>query len=172
MNKTNTLNHWREDDGVIYCHVISNGLTGHQWIEYFERRNLAIDDEIKRLLLSKEFQPTNDVVTQIAIIKSVILKNNWTTKQICAEADKRMLGKFMRHSVELACLIRAKFDNNELDLMGLRWIIVMQEPIKGPLGGQFLISIASTGLGICAVCHVNEEWPWLSGGGFMFEELP
>lgn len=118
---------WTEKNGVIRFSVISDGTTGKQWISRLERKGFDLCDSSKKILRSKSFQPTSGEITQIAVLKSEIF--NWSTptsENIYKEAKER---KFSLPNSEVACLIREKFSNKELEDMGLSAITPMHNPI-------------------------------------------
>ena len=129
---------WREEDGVIYLPpLVSDGTTGPLWIPRLEKQGFRIGDYAKQVLRSPDFKPTNGVTTEIAVLKGVLFEDNdRSTKKIRAEADKRKLEK---PNAELACLIREKFTNKDIEAMGLWYIVAMHEPINDSDGNPFLL---------------------------------
>ena len=122
------IHSWYEKDGVIYFSVTSDGTTGSQWIKRLEKKGFRIGDYAKSVLLSSDFKPTNGVTTEVAVLKGMLFKNDdRVTKNIRAEADRRNLTK---PNAEVACLIREKFSDEEIEAMGLWWIVVMHESIN------------------------------------------
>ena len=128
---------WREEDGVIYFSVTSDGTTGEEWITRLESKGLRAGNYAKQVLRSPDFKPTNGMTTEVAVLKGILFEDNdRITKKIRAEADKRKLGK---PEPELACLIREKFTDKEIKAMGLMWIVAMHEPINDSDGGPGLL---------------------------------
>jgi len=142
---------WREQDGVIYFSVTSDGTTGPQWIERLEKKGFRIGNYAKSIFYSDDFKPTNGVTTQIAVLKGeMFADSDRTTKNIRAEADKR---KLIKPNAEVACLIREKFADEEIKAMDLWWIVTMHEPIKDSDGDPSLLS-----------ADRNVDGRWLSAG--------
>lgn len=130
---------WREEDGVIYLTVTSDGKTGPQWIEHFEKGGFNLGIYAKQVLSSSDFVPTNGVTYRIAVLKGKLFKDSERiTSNIRVEADKR---KFVKPNAEVACLIRNAFSDKELEAMGLYWIAVMHEPINDSGGDPLLLNI-------------------------------
>lgn len=128
---------WREEDGVIYFSVTSDGTTGEDWITRLERKGFRVDDYAKQVLRTPSFKPTSGVTSEVAVLKGVLFEDqSRITNNIRAEADKRKLGK---PNAELACLIREKFTDKEIGQMGLWYIVAMHEPINDPDGGPLLL---------------------------------
>src|SRR3989338_997685 len=128
---------WREEDGVIYFSVTSDGTTGEDWIKRLEGNGFRVGDYAKQVLRSPSFKPTKGVVTEVAVLKGMLFEDNdRIMKKIRAEADKRKLGK---PEPELACLIREKFTDKEIEAMGLIWIVAMHEPINDSDGVPVLL---------------------------------
>jgi len=129
---------WREEDGVIYFTVTSNGKTGEEWIIHLESLGFRISDYAKQLLRSGEFKLTNGVTYEIAVLKgSLFSDSDRITKKIRVEAGRRKLTK---PNAEVACLIRENFSDEELEVMGLYWIVTMHDPIKDSGGDPVLLS--------------------------------
>lgn len=136
---------WREEDGVIYFSVTSDGTTGEDWITRLESKGFRVGDYAKQVLRSPDFKPTNGVTTEVAVLKGMLFEDNdRITKKIRAEADKRKLSK---PNAELACLIREKFTDKEIEAMGLWWIVAMHEPINDSDGDPSLLDADRSGDG-------------------------
>jgi len=128
---------WREQDGVIYFSVTSDGTTGPQWIERLEKKGFRIGNYAKSVLRSDDFKPTSGVTTEIAVLKVMLFKDNdRVTSKIRAEASRRGL---IKPNAEVTCLIREMFTDKEIEAMGLWWIVTMHEPIKDSVGDPLLL---------------------------------
>jgi len=158
---------WREQDGVIYFSVTSDGTTGPQWIERLEKKGFHVGDYAKSVLRSPDFKPTNGIKTEIAVFKGEMFSDdNRITKKIRAEADKR---KFSAPNAEVACLIRENFSDEEIKAMGLVWVVTMHEPIKDSDGDLALLSASrrDDGSWLSADCG-RPGSRWDRGLGFAF----
>ncbi|MEK7606653.1 MAG: hypothetical protein AAB444_00415, partial [Patescibacteria group bacterium] len=79
---------WREEDGVIYFSVTSDGTTGEDWIKRLEGNSFHIEDYAKQVLRSPDFKPTNGVTTEVAVLKCRLFEDNdRITKKIRAYAE-------------------------------------------------------------------------------------
>ena len=159
---------WREQDGVIYFSVPSDGTTGPQWIERLEGKGFRLSDYAKSVLRSPDFKPTSGVTTEIAILKGMLFADNdRITKKIRAEADKRKLTK---SNAEVACLIRENFSDKEIEALGLWWIVAMHEPIKDSGGGPSLLGADryDGGRWLNACCVDGPGYGWFREDGFAF----
>ena len=158
---------WREQDGVIYFSVTSDGTTGPQWIERLENKGFRVGDYAKSVLRSDDFKPTSGVTTEIAVLKGKLFEDNdRITKKIRAEADKRKLEK---PNAEVACLIRENFSDKEIEAMDLWWIVAMHEPIKDSAGGPSLLCARRGDFGrwLRAYCG-GPDVRWDRDDGFAF----
>lgn len=163
---------WREENGVIYFSVTSDGTTGENWIKRLERNGFRVGDYAKQVLRSPSFVPTSGVTTsgvttEIAVLKGTLFEDDdRITKKVCAEAKKRALGK---PNAEVACLIREMFSDQELEAMGLWWIVAMHEPIKDSGGYPDLLHANRGGDGRwLRACDGSPDNGWNRGGGFAF----
>ncbi len=164
---TNPVRRWREQDGVIYFSVTSNGMTGPQWIEHFEKKGIQLSKWAKDVLLSPDFKPTNGVTTEVAVLKGMLFEDNdRVTSKIRAEAGKR---KLVKPNAELGCLIRDMFTDEEIAAMGLVWIVAFHEPIKDSGGGPGLLSASRGDDGRWLRAYYDGPGGrWRRDGGFAF----
>jgi hypothetical protein len=158
---------WREEKGVIYFSVTSDGTTGEEWIARLESKGFLVGDYAKSVLRSKSFKPTTGITYEIAVLKGEFFSDSdRITKTIRKEAKNR---KFSTPSAEVACLIREKFSDKELEAMRLYWIVAMHEPIKDSDGDPLLL---------CALRNDYGSWfctdyggpgrKWRRSSGFAF----
>ncbi len=158
---------WREQNGVIYFSVTSNGMTGEQWIERLEGKGYHVHNRAESLLRSPDFKPTSGVTTVVAVLKGMFFKT-----KIRAEADERKLTK---PNAEIACLIREKFTNKELEAMGLGWIVVMHEPIRDFAGDPRLLNAnrydSDCPLNACYAHVVDSGWGRKYGLAFAVSQV-
>ena len=158
---------WREEDGVIYLSVTSDGATGKDWITRLEGNGFRVGDHAKQVLLSPDFKPTNGVTTEVAVLKGTLFEDNdRITKKIRAKAGKRKLSK---PNAEVVCLIREKFTDEEIKARGLWYIVAMHEPINDSGGGPRLLSTnrIHDGRGLDAY-YGRSDSRWGRGDGFAF----
>lgn len=161
------IRQWREENGVIYFSVTSDGTTGPQWKEHLANKGVPLSKWAKDVLNSPDFIPTNGVKYEIAVFKGVLFEDDdRTTKKIRAEADRRDLTK---PNAEVACLILEMFTKEEIEVMGLWWLVVMHDPINDSDGDPRILSVSRLGDGCSLgaggggpVCE------WDRGDGFVF----
>lgn len=158
---------WNEQDGVIYFSITSEGTTGEDWITRLESKGFRVGDYAKQVLRSPDLKPTKGVTTEVAVLKGMLFEDqSRITKSIRAEADKRKLGK---PNAELACLIREKFTDKEIEAMGLWYIVVMHEPINDSHGDPNLLDALRIDVGRwLGACSDRPDVRWRRGNGFAF----
>jgi hypothetical protein len=112
---------------LVTFKVSSTGKTGKEWIEYFAAKEIAVLDRAKEIVLSEEFLPSKkDAKYNVVIIKGdSFCHQDVKRRRVLAEAKRR---GYKIPPFELACLIRDKFTNGDIELLGLRKIIVMHKP--------------------------------------------
>ncbi|MBI2475295.1 hypothetical protein HYV69_02600 [Candidatus Uhrbacteria bacterium] len=167
LSVSEPIRSWREEDGVLYFSVTSDGTTGEDWITRLESKGFRVGDYAKQVLRSPDFKPTSGVTTEVAVLKGMLFEgNDRITKKIRAEADKRKLSK---PNAELACLIREKFTDKEIEAMGLWWIVAMHEPINDSDGAPDLLSADRYGDGRwLSACDGRPADRWNRAHGFAF----
>ena len=156
-----------EKDGVIRFSVTSDGTTGEEWIVRLESKSFRVSGYAKSVLRSKSFKPNSGITYEIAVLKGEFFSDNKRiTENIRKVAKKRNLST---PNAEVACLIREKFSDKELEAMGLYWIVAMHEPIKASDGGPRLLSVDhdDDGSWLSADCG-NPDDKWDRSGGFAF----
>lgn len=163
---------WREEDGVIYFWVTSDGTTGPQWIKRLEGKGFRLSKWAKDILRSPDFKPTTGVTTEGAVLKGALFKDkNRVTWKIRLEADRRGLIKL---NVEVACLIRELFTDEEIKTMGLWWIVTMHEPIKDSGGDPGLLApsrdVDGQWLHACSA-RLDGEWSVEYGFAFVVSQV-
>ncbi|KKT13572.1 MAG: hypothetical protein UV95_C0001G0109 [Candidatus Falkowbacteria bacterium GW2011_GWF2_43_32] len=158
---------WIEKNGVVYFSVTSDGTTGEQWISRLESKIFRVKDDAKSVLRSKSFKPTSGITYKIAVLKSELFSDNErVTKNIRKDAKNRRL---TTPNAEVACLIRERFSNKELEIMDLYWIVVMHESIKDFDGDPSLLSADRRGRGSwLGTCYGGPDDRWSRSGGFAF----
>lgn len=161
------IRNWREDAGIIYFSVVSDGTTGEEWIIRLESKGYRVSDYTKSLLRSANFKPTNGITTEIAVLKGMMFKAaDRITKKIRKNAEGR---KFFAPNTEVACLIREMFTDEEIKAMGLSWIVTMHEPIKDSDGALRLLLVFrnSDGSWLHTFCD-QSDFQWRGDHGFAF----
>ena len=158
---------WIEKDGVIYLSLTSNGMTGPEWIAHFEKKGDLVGYYAKQLLCRRDFRPTNGVTYQVAVIKGMVYNDrDLNAYNIRKDADGRKLSK---PNTEIACLIRDKFMDAEIEAMGLIWIITMHESINDSAGRPSLLSAGRGDGGRClGTDYDGTGHQWHRGSGFAF----
>lgn len=108
------------------------------------------------LLNSPDFESTSGDVIKIAVLKGKFI-----------DKDKRSLNKIRREALmrgltapnaEVACLIREKFTDQEIRLMGLEHIEVMHRPIMDSGGVRRLLGSAANRKGFWGSHAENENY--------------
>lgn len=158
---------WREQDGVIYFSVTSDGTTGEDWIKCLEGKGFRVGDYAKQVLRSPDFKPTSGATIEVAVLKGMLFEDNdRITKKIRAEADKRKLSK---PNAELACLIRQKFTDKEIEQMGPWYIVAMHEPINDSDGDPSLLDASRFDVGRWLNAFSDRpDYGWGRDSGFAF----
>lgn len=164
LNGLPSLPPWREKDGIISFLVRSDGTTGEGWLRRLLVRGFHVGEYAKDLLCSPEFVPTTGVTTRVAVLKGALFEDgNRLTGIVRASAAARGL---LTPSVELACLIRKKFTDEDIEAMGLWCIVAMHEPINDSDGDPALLVSHRGGDG--RLLSAYSQRLWNRGSGFAF----
>jgi hypothetical protein len=131
--------------GVIRFRVTSDGTTGKGWIARLEKKGFHIGYHAKSVLRSPDFKNTKGVTYEIAVLKgSLFADADRTTDGVRAEAKRRGLTV---PDAEVACLIREKFSDDDLEVMGFWWLVTMHELIGDSRNMPRLLSVDRDGSG-------------------------
>jgi hypothetical protein len=159
---------WREEDGVIYFDVVSDGTTGPEWIKRLKEQGINVSDWARDVLNSKDFKPTKSgTIHKIGVLKGELFSDgDRTNEKIRKEAVKR---KMILPEAEIGCLIREKFTDKDINDMGLSWITTMHDPIKDSDGGPDLLYASRHGGGSWLdASYGDPDVRWDREGGFAF----
>lgn len=159
---------WTVDgDGNIHFTVTSNGMTREQWEQHLERRGWRIGDYARQVLRRASEAPTNGVTYNMVVRPgSKISSRDRVTKKIRAHATEK--GWKTPHW-EVACLIRDTFTDEQLEQMGLWYIVTMHEPIKDSDGDPNLLHSNRDDDGRWLFAHCDRpDDEWYDVGGFAF----
>lgn len=130
---------WTEVDGVIRFSLTSDGSTGREWITRLEKQGHRVEGHARRIILSKHFKPNRDFTYEVVVLKGTQFSDeDRTYENILKEAEAR---EFIVPPMQLVCLIRQKFSNEELRAMGFVMICVMHRKIKDFNLSNFLFDV-------------------------------
>ncbi|MBU0625489.1 hypothetical protein KKF05_04060 [Patescibacteria group bacterium] len=156
---------WREQDGVIHFTVTSDGTTGEEWIARLEGKGFCVSEYAKSVLRSSDFKPMNGLTTRIAVLPGALFTDDdRVTRKIWVDAERR---GFTKPNPEVACLIREKFSDDDLAVMGLFWLVTMHEPIEDFVGDSDLLFANRDGHLLGAYYGRLDGW-WFRNVGFAF----
>lgn len=158
-----------DDDGNIHFTLVSNGLTLKQWGQHFESRGLQITEFVRYILRSASEAPTNGVTYNIVVRPGKLISNrNRITRKIRSAADKKGWGK---PHWEVACLIHGALTEEQLEQMGLWYIVTMHEPISDSDECPDLLYSDRRGDGwLLNADYGRPNLNWDKHGGFAFIE--
>ena len=156
---------WQEKDGVITFTVTSDGTTGPQWIKRLKKGGFRVSDYAEQLL--NKMSTTDGVTTDVSVLTGELFSDDdRTTSKIRAEAESRGL---IEPNPEIACLIREKFTDKELEEMGIWAMVAMHEPINDAGGGPDLLDADRSGGGRwLAACYDEPDRRWHRDYSFAF----
>lgn len=157
-----------DDEGNIHFTVTSNGMTREQWEQHLERRGWRISKYARRVLRRASDVSTNGVIYNIVVRPGKkISDSDRSTKKIRVAADKK---GWLKPHWEVACLTRDTLTDEQLEQMGLWYIVTMHKPIKDSDGVSDLFYSGRDGGGRCL--HASYGGPddvlWGDRGGFAF----
>ncbi len=156
---------WEERDNVIYFTLpATDGRTGKQWKKSLESQGKRLSDAAKAILDSNDFVSTTGVVYKVAAIRGTFWKDaKRMTKNIEAEGTSR---GWLKLQPETVCLVREYFSDDDLEKMGLWYIVGIHEPI-GVLGHPLFLYAYRFGDGCwLSTGWANPDFYWGDRGAF------
>ena len=128
---------WQEKDKyenstVIGFTLISKHRTGLEWLNYFKKSKHSMSDDftgVEELLESKHFKISPYVTKfEIAVLNNEVVPSFYPRPLINTIIEEGGRRNWKQPSMEIACLIREKFTNKEIQEMGLWSIFVLHPP--------------------------------------------
>ncbi|MFZ2310442.1 MAG: hypothetical protein WAW11_02770 [Patescibacteria group bacterium] len=113
---------WITNDDVITFPVISDKTSGPQWLKRLKNKGIYVDDIAKEMLLSKAFKPTDEIATIVVIFRVPYAMFGDNASPLPIAEAKGLIEAV--NGMELACLIRDKFTNKQLSLMGCSQLVI------------------------------------------------
>lgn len=120
---------WQKKKEKITFSVVSDGASCLDWNNRLKEN---VSYGARKIIKSHGFKKTSDIKTDIVIIKGEIFPNNYSLVDVYVEAKKCSLREM---EIETAYLTVEKITAEDMDNMGLQYIIVMHQPI--PNGNIF-----------------------------------
>lgn len=162
-----------DPEGNIHFTVMSNGRTSEEWITYFENEKKDTKGKPYRVsnygksVIRNAPAPTNGVTYNIVVRPgNKISDSNRITMKICAAAEKK---GWLKPHWEVAPLIRNTLADEQLEVMGLLYIVTMHEPIEDSEGDPHLLSSHRRGSGRWfSADYGGLVDRWKGYGGFAF----
>ena len=163
---------WESKGDLIFITLPpSEGVTGQQWIEYFDDNDINMSDDAKTVLSSEAFQPTAPgTIHRIVALKAIFWKKDSarTTENIQAEGISR---KWLEAHPEAVCIFRKCFSDKQLKKMGIFYLVGIHKPIEVCGDPRFLIADRrGDGRWFDTGC-ANPDNKWFVSGAF-FWSLP
>jgi hypothetical protein len=137
---------WQAKGDLIFITLPpSEGVTGPQWIEYFDELDIKLSDDAQTVLRSGDFQPAaTGTIHRLVALRATFWKKDpeRTTRAI---QDEGAIRKWLETQPEAVCIFRKCFSDKQLEKMGLLWIVGIHKPIE--VGGSPRFLFANRGGG-------------------------
>ena len=149
----------------------TDGTTGPQWVARLVRKDIGLSNWAIEILNSSDFRPTVGIVNCLAIIKGQLFADSERqTANVCRYAESYNLS---RPNVEVACLFRDNYSDEEIEEMGLTWAVVMHKPVIDSVGEPRLLVAQHRGGGSrLRAYRAHPHCLWRASVGFAFRILP
>ncbi len=159
---------WSEENGVVYFTVISNGISGLEWIKRLEEKGFRLSKDANKILCSSNFKPTLGITTEIAVLRGFLFEEkDRITKVVRTKAQKL---HFSMPNAEVACLICERFTDEAIKAANLHWIIVMHDPFKNSDGDLKLLGVNCSHPGCKLHAYLDSSGTWGHDFGFAFAQ--
>ena len=171
---------WREKDyegnSIIRFTVTSDGKTGPEWVKYLKDNGYELSEhkyhlKAKEIINSNDFVRSNNITYDVVVLKgNTVRDSSRCFERILREGKKR---KYEQPPIEVACLIREKFTDEEIKKMGLWMIMIMHGPIKNHKGSYNIMCIDRDEQKKCiSVYSACWKLDWNDGFAFILPVAP
>ncbi len=162
-----------EENGIIKLPpIVGLGLANpQQRIDIVSSAGHELSDWAKSILLSPNFVPCEkDKVYHPVILPGKLFSGaERTTTNVRARGDSLGLNHGVGLPTELGILIRLNYTNEEIERMGLDWLVTMHEPVKDSDGDPVLLgTIRGGGKSWLNAIWGNPDLQWYREFGFVF----
>jgi hypothetical protein len=158
---------WRKEGGIIFVTLTSNGMTSPEWKAHFEKKGIQLSPNALKILDHWSFKASRaGTIRHIGVLPGEMFSDGGrVTRTIRAKAASLRLQTL---DIESECLIRDAFSKEEINAMGLNWIVGMHQPVE--IGGDLDLLTADAN---DAVPKLNTYYDspglrWNRGSGFAF----
>jgi hypothetical protein len=152
-----------EKDGLIYFSVTSDGTTGPEWIDRLKKKGFHMESWVKDLLGIKNLRPTTGVTYDVVILRGKLL-DDISNANIFSKANSHGLS---RSNTESLCLIRDKFSDDDLEDLGLRFVVSISRNVLGHENYPELNFAGRHDIGRWMICD-GRDTSFARGCGFIF----
>lgn len=166
---------WSEKHRVISLPTLASpGIaSGEKWLHRFEVTGLSLSPRVRSILTSPHFHPApSGTLHSVKIVRGKVFGNEQrTTEAMRRYVSEVVYGEKPKAShLELACLIRDAFTDDELRRMGLSWIVVMHKPLENENGEPHQLTVCRRFRRFeqMDVIRAPDEGKWFSTVGFAF----
>ncbi len=123
------MQNWQKVDELIHLSIVSDGLNGPLSVESLKKKGCKVDPSVREMFLSKYYIPTTGITSSLVIVPGTLFDDESRhDSSIIAYARSR---GFYLPEAETARHIREKFSDQDLDEMGLKYLLVMHPMIPG-----------------------------------------
>lgn len=157
---------WNDDESTIRLALVSDGITGDEWVSRLEMSGTPLNEEVKAILRSEAFVPTHDTIA-IGIIKGEKIADPYRTDPFIRNKAREDY-YFKPLTLEAAVLIKYYLSEKIMKKMGFDWIAAMTEPIPPTYNTENVLLVATDShLGI-AEADSGRKWKRQSGFAFIW----
>lgn len=155
----------------MHFSVTSKNFTGKEWVDHLKGKGFMVSGFAKRLILSECFKPTSGIKSEVVIVNGSLFEGeDRLTENIIKYARLKNLA---RPNPEVACLIREALSDEDIEAMGISWIMVMHEFLTDKTKDEGLLF---TGRGDCGrllggfLARKNDHWNKDNGFAFVMKK--
>lgn len=146
--------------------VTSDGRNAEGLTRTLEQKNFRVSWHAEEVMQSPQFIITSGRTYQLGIIYGdEISDEKRSTANVREEAKKR---GWLTPPAEVAHLTREKISDNDLERMGVWWLMIMHEPIEVSDDGPGFLALDRTDGGRWLAYYDRPDCGWDRGDGFVF----
>ena len=129
-----------EIDNIIYLSfLLSDGKTGINWINHFEKNNYYLCNYSRSILSSSEFNASYGMNYNLAILRANSLNSEVVT--IANVLKKAEANNFLKANLEMACLTFNALSNEVMEKYNLQNVLILHPLVRDFEGSPSILSM-------------------------------
>jgi len=164
--KESGFNVFIEKGHLMYINLTSPGISGLEWIDKFKTKGINLDPQVKAILRSKKFVPTNNIYELVIIRGSHF---DYRERTIANVREFAYSSGFFKVTLEVACILRYLLSDDKAKENFLHSLVAVSTHAKKEFTNVFGFDVDEKPNSL-QTYSVKEVLRWRRSTGFVFSE--